>query len=55
MITMVCVQFLGLNEEKIRFMNCMPDCPTEEFMREILDAEEFGKSGSERMVGNRTF
>ncbi len=49
-ITMVCVQFLGLEEEKISWMNCMPDCPVYEFMREILDAEEFGKSSTDRMV-----
>lgn len=49
-VTMVCVRFLGLEEEKIRFMNCMEECPAKEFMREILDAEEFGKSGKERMV-----
>lgn len=50
MVTMVCVRFLGLEEEKIRWMNCPSDYPAEEFMREILDAEEFGKSSKDRMV-----
>ncbi len=53
MVTLVCVRYLGLSEESIKWMepdgriNCM------EFMEEILEAEEFGKSSSERMVAMR--
>lgn len=50
MITMVCVEFLGLEEENIRFMKCSDGYPVAEFVREILDAEEFGKSSRNRMV-----
>ncbi len=50
MVTLVCVRFLGLEEKKIHWMNCPSDYPYEEFMREILDAEEFGKSNKDRMV-----
>ncbi len=50
LITMICVRYLGLSEGAITWMNCDTNYPIEEFMREILDAEEFGKSGVERMV-----
>ncbi|MBP3568930.1 MAG: nucleotidyltransferase family protein [Lachnospiraceae bacterium] len=50
MITMLCVRFLGLEEAKIHWMHCPKDYSVEEFMREILDAEEFGKSSKDRMV-----
>lgn len=50
LITLICVKYLGLSEALITWMNCATNYPIEEFMREILDAEEFGKSGVERMV-----
>lgn len=49
-VTLTCVRFLGLNEALISWMDCDSSRPVEEFMREILDAEEFGKSVAERMV-----
>ena len=50
MVTLVCVHFLGLKEELVQWMDLAPDYPVEEFMRETLDAEEFGKSSKNRMV-----
>ncbi len=50
MITQVCVEFLGLEQEKVQFMNCQYGNQGKEFIREILDAEEFGKSSRNRMV-----
>lgn len=49
-ITRVCVQFLGLEEALVSWMKLSDDCPAEEFLKDILDAEEFGKSSRERMV-----
>lgn len=56
-ITAVCVYELGLHEEKVRFMfeeNRHGKMPlkkiAQEFMKEILEAEEFGHSSKERMV-----
>ncbi len=49
-VTMTCVQFLGLSEELIRWMDIPAGYPVEEFMRETLDAGEFGKSSRKRMV-----
>lgn len=49
-VTMSCVRFLGLEETKISWMHCEKNCPVTEFMREILDAEEFGESNQKRMV-----
>lgn len=45
-ITNVCVMYLGLEQQDVAWMELSADSPVEEFMREILDAEEFGKSGS---------
>lgn len=49
-VTLVCVEFLGLAKELVQWMDIPEDYPVEEFMREALDAEEFGKSSSDRMV-----
>ncbi len=49
-ITKTCIQYLGLNAEKVLWMKMAEDSPVDEFMREVLDAEEFGKSGENRMV-----
>jgi len=49
-VTMSCVRFLGLEETKISWMHCNENSPVVEFMREVLDAEEFGNSNHNRMV-----
>lgn len=51
-ITAVCCQHLGLHEENVAFMEA--DCSgNEEFLREVFEAEEFGKSSTKRMVALR--
>lgn len=56
MISAVCVYELGLKKENVRFMFEQGDksMPKKEeaaaFLRDILDAEEFGKSAKDRMV-----
>jgi len=50
-ITYVCCRYLGLEEERVRWMNISSDEEAaREFMADVLEAEEFGKSASERMV-----
>jgi len=49
-VTLTCIQFLGLAESLVSWMNLKQDYPVEEFLREILDAEEFGNSNKNRMV-----
>lgn len=51
-ITAVCIRYLGLDREKVTFLmkKKVPKTVTEELMKEILEAEEFGKSQAERMV-----
>lgn len=52
-VTSVCVEYLGLSKAKCPFSydNLTEKELTEEFLRDILDAGEFGYSESERMVG----
>lgn len=52
-VTSVCSQYLGLSAEKSPFpYNILTEKElTDEFLRDILDAGEFGYSESERMVG----
>lgn len=53
MITAVCVHYLGLKQEQVAFlMGTEPVNPdsVECFLHDVLEAEEFGKSGKERMV-----
>ena len=52
-VTSVCVEYLGLSKAKCPFPydNLTEKELTEEFLRDILDAGEFGYSESERMVG----
>lgn len=56
-VTMACVRFLGLKYENVRFMledNIGPqESDVDKFIRDVLDAEEFGKSGKDRMVALR--
>lgn len=53
-ITAVCVYELGLDGENVSFMFAEEHMPSrkvaEEFIREILEAEEFGNSTNDRMV-----
>lgn len=50
MVTLSCIRFLGLKEKFVEWMDLSGDYQVEAFMREILDAEEFGKSNNNRMV-----
>ena len=49
-ITLTCVRFLGLQENLVHWMDFSDEYQVEAFMRETLDAEEFGKSNKKRMV-----
>lgn len=49
-VTEVCVKYLGLEPEKFAWDYSNTDIPTEELLREILDAEEFGRNDNRRMV-----
>ncbi len=51
-VTAVCVRYLGLDVARVPFFsaNAVAEASVEELMLEILEAEEFGKSGKERMV-----
>ena len=49
MITQACVQNLGLSEDKITWM-CCEQYQSQEFMRETLESEAFGRTNAERMV-----
>ena len=50
MITMICCQYLGLPLDKMEWMKIDKEYSTETFLKEILEAEEFGKSSADRMV-----
>lgn len=50
MVTKACCQYLGLEKECVTWMEIPPQLKAEGFMREVLEAEEFGKSSGERMV-----
>lgn len=51
-VTGVCVKYLGLEQELVPFVPAQEEI-ADEFLREILDAEEFGKSDTDRMVALR--
>ncbi len=53
MVTLVCCRYLGLEADRISWMEIEGEYDTEEFLREVLEAEEFGRSSSERMVAMR--
>ncbi len=48
MITSLCIHFLGLKD--IGLCSLLPKETSREFMKDILEAEEFGKSNRERML-----
>ncbi len=50
MVTLVCCRYLGLGKDRVAWMELGSDYDTAEFMREILEAEEFGRSSADRMV-----
>ncbi len=50
MVTMLCHTYLGLDKKTVLRLNITGTYDVKEFLREILDAEEFGKSASDRMV-----
>jgi len=55
-VTKACVRYLGLKYENVRFMltdSEIDGTDVEAFMREVFDAEEFGKSDKNRMVALR--
>lgn len=49
-VTKACCQYLGLEKERVDWMEIPSQLKAEGFMREVLEAEEFGKSSGERMV-----
>ena len=58
MVTAFCVSYLGLAEKKVSFLTAggsrrIKHADLEEFLSEILEAEEFGRSSQERMVALR--
>jgi hypothetical protein len=52
MITKVCIMTLGLRAEEVAFLQVehISQAGAEHFLQEVLEAEEFGKSQTERMV-----
>ncbi len=52
LITLTCTGYLGLKEEQVEFLlvERLPDEVVKSFMREVLEAQEFGKSSTDRMV-----
>lgn len=49
-VTESCIAYLGLEEKKVSWMQCTKEAPVNEFLKEVLEAEEFGKSHEHRMV-----
>jgi len=56
-VTLVCCEYLGLEWEHVEWMGLTPKEEkkevVQEFMADVLEAEEFGKAVSERMVSLR--
>lgn len=50
MVTLFCCAYLGLDRRKVEWMQIIGDYDVKGFLKEILEAEEFGKSASDRMV-----
>lgn len=50
MITSCCIRFLGLDEKRVTWMKMDRLFKVDQFMREILDAGEFGREDKKRMV-----
>lgn len=54
MVTLACCKYLGLERNCVDWMEIQPRMNPKGFMKEVLEAEEFGKSSGERMVMLRT-
>ncbi|MCM1044801.1 MAG: nucleotidyltransferase family protein [Candidatus Gastranaerophilales bacterium] len=52
-VTLACCNYLGLKEECVEWMMFPEELDVRAFMAEVLEAEEFGKSASDRMVALR--
>lgn len=50
MVTLACCRYLGLEESRVDWMGIPSQLKSKGFMKEVLEAEEFGKSSGERMV-----
>lgn len=50
MVTLACCDYLGLERSGVEWMELPSGLKTEGFMKEVLEAEEFGKSSGDRMV-----
>ena len=50
MVTLACCKYLGLEKNCVEWMEIPPRMNPKGFMKEVLEAEEFGKSSGERMV-----
>lgn len=53
MVTLACTEYLGLQEACVEWMELSDGYDVEQFLLEILEAEEFGKSAVDRMVALR--
>lgn len=53
LVSLTCAEYLGLPSDRIAFMKPDKTLSPRDFMREILEAEEFGKSSKDRMVALR--
>lgn len=49
-VTLFCCTYLGLSQERISWMEITEEYDVEIFLREIMEAEEFGTSAADRMV-----
>lgn len=49
-VTKTCISYFGLEEDLVSWMKCSEELPIKDFLREIMEAEEFGKSHVNRMV-----
>ena len=54
MVTLFCCKYLGLSPQRTAWMEIPESYDVEGFLREILEAEEFGKSAVDRMVTLRS-
>ncbi len=53
MVTSFCCAYLGLERRRVDWMGILENYDVKGFLMEILEAEEFGKSASDRMVALR--
>ncbi len=53
MVTLLCCEYLGLPKDRVEWMKLVGKYDVKGFLEEILEAEEFGKSASDRMVALR--